>query len=82
MDSQKIHIPFGCVLLTRCDILHGGYAGSKGSLRLRGTFHTGAYDYMENDVCKRNYIADKDGWQKYCSEKGSPNANKLYQFIL
>ena len=40
MDAQKIHICFGCVLLTRSDILHGGYGGSIGYLRLRGTFHT------------------------------------------
>ena len=62
MDYQKVHIPFGCVLLTRSDILHGGYGGSRGSLRLRGTFHTDEYDFVNNDVLERNYIAAKDGW--------------------
>ena len=37
---QKIHIPFGCALIIRSDVLNGGYGGKKGSLRLRGTFHT------------------------------------------
>ena len=68
MDARKVNIPFCCALLTRSDILHGGYGGSKGSLRLCATFHTGAYNYMEHDVVKYNYIADKDGWKKYYSE--------------
>ena len=75
--AQKVHILFGCALLTRGEILHGGYGGSLGCTRLSGTFHTGAYDYMENDICKCNYIANKDGWQKYCYEKVSLNANKI-----
>ena len=69
MDAQKVHIHFDFALLTRCDLLHGGYGGSRGCLRLCGTFHTGAYDHIENYCFERNYIADKDGWQTYCSKK-------------
>ena len=53
-DYQKVHIPFGCVLLTRSDIYHGGYGGSKCNLRFRGTFYTNDYDYREN------YVTDRD----------------------
>ena len=76
MDSQKVHIPFGCVLLTRSEILHGGYGGSKGSIRLCGTFHTSTYDCRENDVADHNYIVDPNDWQKYISEHGSHKARK------
>ena len=58
---QKVHIPFGCVILTRSDILNGGYGGSRCSLRLRGTFHNDAYDFENDHVLERNYIAAKDG---------------------
>ena len=40
IKCQKIHVPFGCALIIRSDVLNGGYGGKKGSLRLRGTFHT------------------------------------------
>ena len=81
-DIPKVHIPFGCVLLTRSDILHGGYGGSRGSLRLRGTFHTDEYDFVNNDVLERNYIAAKDGWHKFCLDNGSLDAKKFSKLVF
>ena len=65
MDAQKVHILFGCALLTRSGTVHGGYGGTRGCLRLRGTFHTGVYDDTVNDVCKCNHVVNKDGWKNY-----------------
>ena len=66
-DSQKVHIPFGCVLLTRSDICHGGYGGIKGHLRLSGRFHNNDYEDRERrgDL---NYLIEPDDWQKHISK--------------
>ena len=82
MDYQKVHIPFGCVLLTRSDIFHGSYGGSRGSLRLRGTVHTDAYNFENDHVLERNYIAAKDGWQHFCFENGSLDAKKFSKLVI
>ena len=61
MDAQKFHIPVSRALLARSYIIHGGYGCTRGCLRLRGTFHTGAYHYTENSVWECNYMVNKDG---------------------
>ena len=77
MDAQRVHITFGCALLTRSEILHDGFGGTIGCLSLRGTFHTGEYGYTENDVCGRNNAVNKNSWKKYCYKKGYLNAKKV-----
>ena len=62
---QKIHIPYGCGLIIRSDVLNGGYGGKKGSLRLRGTFHTESYDAENDNVPDQYYVSEeKVGWLK------------------
>ena len=56
---QKIHVPFGCALIIRSDVLNGGYGGKKGSLRLRGTFHTTKYDDENDNVTDHYYITEE-----------------------
>ena len=33
---QKVHIPFGCALLTRSDVCHAGLGNSQGNMMLQG----------------------------------------------
>ena len=82
IDFQKVHITFGCVLLTRSDICHGGYGGSKGNLMLSGTFHNNGYDYRENGMGDCNYLVDPNDWQTYISEHLLFKANKISQLLL
>ena len=84
-DFQKVHIPFGFVLLTRSAIFHGGYGGSKVNLRFSGTFHTNKYDYRGNNTGNRNYLINPNDWQTYIYENvlfKEVKAKKLNQLLL
>ena len=53
-------------LIIRSDVLNGGYGGKKGSIRLRGTFHTKSYDSENDNVHDQCYVSEeKAAWQKY-----------------
>lgn len=41
---QKVHINFGYLLLTRNDVCNGGFAVTKGKLRLHGSFHSNSHE--------------------------------------
>ena len=64
---QKVHIPFGCILLTRSEICHVGHGGSKGNLRLHGSFHTNNYKDKEGRG-EINYFIEPDDWEKNISK--------------
>ena len=38
---ENIHIPFGCFIIRRSDLFHGGHGGSVGNLRLHMTLSHG-----------------------------------------
>ena len=66
IKCQKIHVPFGCALIIRSDVLNGGYGGKKGSLRLRGTFHTTKYNDENDNVTDQCYVTEEQvAWLKY-----------------
>ena len=58
---QKVHIPFGCALLTRHDIAISGNAGSFGNIRLHGTFTYGKL-VPEN---RNKFLVTQNHWSKF-----------------
>jgi len=58
---QKVHIPFGCALLTRHDIAISGNAGSFGNIRLHGTFTFGKL-VPEN---RNKFLVTPKDWSKF-----------------
>ena len=58
---QKVHIPFGCALLTRHDIAISGNAGSFGNIRLHGTFTFGKL-VPEN---RNKFLVTQKDWSKF-----------------
>ena len=58
---QKVHIPFGCALLTRHDIAISGNAGSFGNIRLHGTFTFGKL-VPEN---RNKFLVTPKDWSRF-----------------
>ena len=58
---QKVHIPFGCALLTRHDIAISGNAGSFGNIRLHGTFTFG--EIVPED--RNQFLVPPKDWSKF-----------------
>ena len=58
---QKVHIPFGCALLTRNDVGISGNAGSFGNIRLHGTFTFGKIDSED----MHNFLVRPEEWMGF-----------------
>ena len=58
---QKVHIPFGCALLTRYNIGISGNAGSFGNIRLHGTFTCGKIDIGD----RNHFLVPPAEWKAF-----------------
>ena len=59
---QKVHIPFGCALLTRSDVCHAGLGNSQGNMMLQGNLFALPM-YNSNRDCPE-YTMDPGAWAR------------------
>ena len=63
---HKVHIPFGCALLTRSDVCHAGLGNSQGNMMLQGNLFVlpmeqGARDFPE-------YLMEPGAWARMTAD--------------
>ena len=63
---QKVHIPFGCALLTRSDVCHAGLGNSQGNMMLQGNLFAESMEQRARDFPE--YLMEPGAWARMTAD--------------
>ena len=72
---QKVHIPFGCALLTRSDVCHAGLGNSQGNMMLQGNLFAPPMWHEARDLPE--YLMEPGEWAKMTADAASITSSKI-----
>ena len=72
---QKVHIPFGCALLTRSDVCHTGLGNSPGNIMLQENLFATPMENGDKDFPE--YNMDLEVWARLTADAASINRSNI-----
>ena len=72
---QKVHIPFGCALLTRSDVCHAGLGNSQGNMMLQGNLF--ALPMWQDARDLPQYLMEPWAWARVTADAASITSSNI-----